>query len=99
MQKLVIVHGRFCFHVKIGKFVHASFHAHLFIRNCSRVTFRFTGGFSQIVHGWEVIVSRGKKKTKLVNYLCRFAKGNVFDVVIRVDTLMISCDYIRIRIF
>ena len=81
-------------------------------RNCSRQLSRtliysklFTCYFS--LHGWFFAnCSRvgsdsftRKKNTQLVNYLCRFAKGNVFDVVIRVDTLMISCEYIRIRIF
>ena len=54
----------FCFsRVKIGVFVHAHFHGWFFCRDCSRVTFRFTGAFLRIVHGWVVKVSRGKKKT------------------------------------
>ena len=47
--------------VKIGVFVHAHFHARFFCRDCSRVTFRFTGAFLRIVHGWVVKVSREKK--------------------------------------
>ena len=61
----------FCFsRVKIGVFVHAHFHGWFFCRDCSRVTFRFTGAFLRIVHGWVVKVSRGKNKR------CR--KGGIF---------------------
>ena len=57
--------------VKIGVFVHAHFHARFFCRDCSRVTFRFTGAFLRIVHGWVVKVSREKKNTDLLCIECR----------------------------
>ena len=59
--------------VKIGVFFHAQFHAQFFCRDCSRVTFRFTGAFLRIVHGWVVKVSREKKTLFYTPKRVRFA--------------------------